>query len=207
MEPPTGVIRCTLTKVHEDDWRWTTIFHTFIKIGNHVRKIILDNGSCVNVVSPNTVNLLGLHITPHPNSYRVSWIDATSFSVSTRCLVPITFTFYHDKVWCDIILMKVWNMVVRRQASSWTWVRMYRITPKGFSWLHSSYSSSQSWEAWWTSIIPAFSSWGGPLVGKGWAGFSSHYVQKGICWSSLRWLHSHHRSKVFLVGCYLLPLV
>ena len=67
MEPLIGVIRCTLTKVNED----AIIFHTFIKIGNHVRKIILDNESCVNVVSPDTVNLLGLHITPHPNSYQV----------------------------------------------------------------------------------------------------------------------------------------
>ena len=83
MEPPIGVIRCTLTKVHEDDWRRTTIFHPFIKIENHVRKVIVDNGSCVNVMSPDIVNLLGLHITPHPNSYRVSWIDATSVPVST----------------------------------------------------------------------------------------------------------------------------
>ena len=72
MDPSIGVIRCTLTQVNKDDWRRTTIFHTFIKIGNHVRKVILDNGSCVNAVSPDTVNLLGLHITPHPNAYRVS---------------------------------------------------------------------------------------------------------------------------------------
>ena len=113
-EPPIRVIRCTLTKVHENDWRRTTIFHTFIKIGNHVRKIILDNGSCVNAVSPDTVNLLGLHITPHPNSYRVSWIDATSVPVSTRCLVPITFASYHDQVWCDIIPMKVGSILLKR---------------------------------------------------------------------------------------------
>ena len=34
---------------------------------------------------------------------------------------------------CFPILMKVWNMVVRRQSFSLTWARMHRITPKGFS--------------------------------------------------------------------------
>ena len=114
MDPSIGVIRCTLTQVNKDDWRRTTIFHTFIKIGNHVRKVILDNGSCVNAVSPDTVNLLGLHITPHPNSYRVSWIDATSVPVSTRCLVPITFALYHDQVWCDIIPMELGSILLGR---------------------------------------------------------------------------------------------
>ena len=34
---------------------------------------------------------------------------------------------------CFPILMKVWNRVVRRQSSPLKWVRMHRITPKGFS--------------------------------------------------------------------------
>ena len=126
MEPPIGVIRCTLTKVHEDDWRQTTIFHTFIKIGNHVRKIILDNGSCVNVVSPDTVNLLRLHITPHPNSCRVLWIDATSIPISTRCLVPITFASYHDQVWCDIIPIEVGSILLGRP-----WIYDVNVTIQG----------------------------------------------------------------------------
>ena len=71
-DPPISAIRCTLTQAHEDDWRRTTIFHTFIKIRNHVRKIILDNGSCVNAIFSDIVSLLGLNITSHTNSYRVS---------------------------------------------------------------------------------------------------------------------------------------
>ena len=71
-ENPLGVIRCILAHVKEEDWRRTSIFHTFIKIGKHVRKVILDSGSCVNAISPDTVKLLGLNITPHPNSYKVS---------------------------------------------------------------------------------------------------------------------------------------
>ena len=32
------------------DWRRITIFHTWIKIGNKKCKIIVDSGSCINIV-------------------------------------------------------------------------------------------------------------------------------------------------------------
>ena len=33
-------------------WKGTVIFHTFIKIGDTNCKVIVNSGSCINVVSP-----------------------------------------------------------------------------------------------------------------------------------------------------------
>ena len=79
-----------------------------------MRKVILDNGSCVNAVSPDTVNLLGLNIAPHPSSYKVSWINSTFVPVTTRCLVLISFASYQDQIWCDIIPMEVGSILLGR---------------------------------------------------------------------------------------------
>ena len=77
-----GVVRCILsqTKVQED-WRRTNILQTFLKLGDKVCKIIIDSGSCVNAISTSTVKMLGLTPVPHPNPYKVSWVDSTSIPI------------------------------------------------------------------------------------------------------------------------------
>ena len=85
-----GVVRCILTQSKtQDDWRRTNILHTFVKLGDKVCKIIIDSGSCVNAISTNAVKTLGLSTVPHPNPYKVSWIDSTSIPIKSRCLVQI----------------------------------------------------------------------------------------------------------------------
>ncbi|GFS42173.1 hypothetical protein Acr_00g0078340 [Actinidia rufa] len=62
-----GVVRCALTQAEEDnDWRRNAIFYTYIKSGEKDCKVIIDSGSCINVVSSSTVSRLGLKPVPHP---------------------------------------------------------------------------------------------------------------------------------------------
>ena len=83
-----GVVRCILTKAKtQKDWCRTSILHTFVNLGDKVCKIIIDSGSCVNAISANTIKPLGLPMAPHPNTYKVSWIDSTSIPIKSRCLV------------------------------------------------------------------------------------------------------------------------
>lgn len=93
IEPETlGVVRCTFTQsIPNDDWRRTTIFHTFFRTKGWVCKLIIDSGSCVNAISTNSVQKLGLVPADHSYPCRVSWVDSTSIPVRTRCLVPISF--------------------------------------------------------------------------------------------------------------------
>ncbi|CAL9001147.1 unnamed protein product [Prunus brigantina] len=46
-------VRCTLGQPRKEteDWCRTSIFHTYIKSGDKDCKVVIDNGSCINVVS------------------------------------------------------------------------------------------------------------------------------------------------------------
>ena len=64
-----NVVRCTLTQSNEtDDWRRTTFFHTWIKVGDKNCKIIVDSESYINVVSSS----YSPKAVPHTCPYKVS---------------------------------------------------------------------------------------------------------------------------------------
>ncbi|KAJ0980671.1 hypothetical protein J5N97_008926 [Dioscorea zingiberensis] len=109
------VMRCILSTVSErDNWQRTTIFHTFLKCGDKVCKLVIDGGSSMNVVSTIGVARLKLTPEPHPQPYRVAWVDMTSLPVSQRCLVPLQIGNYSDKVWCDVLPMDVAHILLGR---------------------------------------------------------------------------------------------
>ena len=71
-EENLGVVRI-LTQIKEkEDWRRTNILQMFIKTGEKVYKIIIDNGSYVNAISTKALKTLGLTLVSHPNPYKVS---------------------------------------------------------------------------------------------------------------------------------------
>jgi len=89
------------------DWRRTMIFHTWIKIGDKNCKIIVDSRSCINVGSSSLILKIGLKMVPYPSPYKVVWVNAASMEMNKRCLVPVQFATYKDKIWCDVITMDV----------------------------------------------------------------------------------------------------
>ncbi|KAJ0967944.1 hypothetical protein J5N97_024861 [Dioscorea zingiberensis] len=108
-------MRCILSTVPaRDDWQRTTIFHTFLKCGDKVCKLVIDGGSSMNVVSTTGVARLKLTPEPHPQPYRVAWVDKTSLPVSQRCLVPLQMGNYSDKVWCDVLPMDIAHILLGR---------------------------------------------------------------------------------------------
>ncbi|KAK4477808.1 hypothetical protein RD792_017070 [Penstemon davidsonii] len=113
--PQLGVVRCTLAQPKStDDWRRTSIFHTYVKSGDKSCKLIIDNGSCINVVSSHTISLLSLTPVDHPQPYRVAWIETSSIPVTQRCKVPIQFLSYKDVVWCDVVPMNAGHILLGR---------------------------------------------------------------------------------------------
>nr|ABD63103.1 gag-pol polyprotein, related [Asparagus officinalis] len=116
IETPTiSVVRSAISQPKTvDDWRRTFIFHTFTKIGDKNYKVIVDSGSCINAVSSAMIAKLGLKVVSHPNPYKVSWINDTALNVQERCLVPLQFSIYKDKVWCDILKMDVGQVILGR---------------------------------------------------------------------------------------------
>ena len=63
-----------------------------------LRRRIVDNESCVNVVSSKMIEKVGLEVVPHPHPYKVSWINSTALNVKQQCLDPIEFNVYKAKI-------------------------------------------------------------------------------------------------------------
>ncbi|XP_073117835.1 uncharacterized protein [Elaeis guineensis] len=85
-----GVVRYVLAQTKKsEDWRRISIFHTFIKFGDKIYKMIIDSGSCINAISTDTIKRLGLTPVDHPSPYTVSWIDSSSIPIKFRCHVLI----------------------------------------------------------------------------------------------------------------------
>ncbi|CAA6654819.1 unnamed protein product [Spirodela intermedia] len=72
-----------------DDPLCTSIFYTYVKINEHVYKVIIDSGSCVSTVSDQVLQRARLSTISHPAPYDVSWIDATALPIRRQCQVPL----------------------------------------------------------------------------------------------------------------------
>jgi len=106
--PPSSIVRFALAQPKKnDDWRRTSIFQTLTKIGGKNCRVIIDSGSCVNAVASGMVTKLRLKTVLHPQPYKVSWVNSASIDVKNRCLIPILFVTYPDKIWCDVVTMDV----------------------------------------------------------------------------------------------------
>ena len=68
----------------------------------------------MNAISANTIKTLGLPTAPHPNPYKVSWIDSTSILIKSRCLVQLQLQSYQEKVRCDILPMEESSIILGR---------------------------------------------------------------------------------------------
>nr|XP_023900366.1 uncharacterized protein LOC112012220 [Quercus suber] len=93
-----------------------------------VNVVIIDSGSYINAVSSNVVSRLGLKLTPHPNPYRVSWVDTSSIAIKERYVVPLQFLTYKAEIWCDVIPMDVGHIILGR-----TWLYDLDVTLYGRS--------------------------------------------------------------------------
>ena len=110
-----GIVRCTSAQPQQvNDWRKTTTFHTFTKIGEENCKVIVDNESSINAVSTKVIERCGLKTIPHPHLYKVSWINSTTPKIKQRCLVLIEFNLYKNKIWCDVVTMDVGQIILSR---------------------------------------------------------------------------------------------
>ena len=68
--------------------------------------MIIDNGSCTNVISTTLVEKLGLTIVPHPKPYSLWWFNENEeIWVIKQVKELFSIKTYHDEVLCDVALM------------------------------------------------------------------------------------------------------
>ena len=60
------------------------------------------------------VTKLGRKTVPYPQPYKVLWVNSVSIDVNDRCLIPILFAIYSDKIWCDVVTMDVGHIILGR---------------------------------------------------------------------------------------------
>ncbi|XP_057983708.1 uncharacterized protein LOC131168360 [Malania oleifera] len=76
--------------------------------------MIIDGGSYMNVISKSASEKLNLKVEPHPQPYKVAWVNAATMPVGYRSLVPIKIADYEDEIWCDVLPMDVAHILLVR---------------------------------------------------------------------------------------------
>ncbi len=104
------------TKIEDVDWLKDNIFYTTCSINAKICNLIIDGGSCENVVSQEEIDKLGLQTSDHPTPYKLSWLKkGSSVKVEKRCLISFSIRKqFHDEVLCDVVKMDACHLLLGR---------------------------------------------------------------------------------------------
>nr|XP_011457636.1 PREDICTED: uncharacterized protein LOC105349509 [Fragaria vesca subsp. vesca] len=119
MESRWPVIRRVMNTVKTKDnpnWLRHNIFHTKCTANGKVCHVIIDGGSCENIVSHGMVDKLNLKTERKPESYKLSWFKkGNDVIVNQRCLVTFSIgSKYQDAQWCDVVPMDACHLLLGR---------------------------------------------------------------------------------------------
>ena len=100
----------------EDEWLRNNIFHTRCTSHGKVCIVIIDGGSCENVVAATMVEKPKLKTEDHPEPYKLQWLrKGNEVKVNKRCLVEFSIgKNYKDVVVCDIVPMDACHLLLGR---------------------------------------------------------------------------------------------
>lgn len=106
---------CLLPKASQESWFRSNLFRSTCTINGRVCKLIIDFGSCTNVMSHDAAQKLGLTVTPHPSPYPLAWFNnGTKINMSKQVLVSFSIGNYKDSVKCDVIPMDACHLLLGR---------------------------------------------------------------------------------------------
>ncbi|KAJ9541339.1 hypothetical protein OSB04_027845 [Centaurea solstitialis] len=114
-----------------DDTQWlcNNIFRTKCTSNGKVCTVIIDRGSCENMVATTMVEKLQLPLHDHPDPYQLTWLKKGNLlKVTHRCLVPFSIgNKYTDELWCEVIPMDACHLLLGRP-----WLYDRRVKHDGF---------------------------------------------------------------------------
>jgi hypothetical protein len=91
------------------------LFQTFFSIKNRRARVIIDGGSCNNLVSSDLVKKLDLTTRPQPHPYHIQWInDSCKVKVTQMVRVHFSIGMYSDYADCDVVPMEACSIFLGR---------------------------------------------------------------------------------------------
>ncbi|KAM3283600.1 hypothetical protein P3S67_022398 [Capsicum chacoense] len=104
-----------ISKAIDDPSQRENLFHTKCLVKGSVCTMVIDSGSCANVVSVAMVNFLKLLTTPHTSPYKLQWLnECGELKVTRQCVIRFKVANYHDEVLCDVIPMQACHLLLGR---------------------------------------------------------------------------------------------
>ena len=78
--------------------------------------MIIDGGSCTNVVSTTLVEKLGMPTSKHPQPYKLQWLNVSGeVRVNKQVLISFRIGKYEDEVFSDVVPMQARHLILGRQ--------------------------------------------------------------------------------------------
>ncbi|KAH0720178.1 hypothetical protein KY284_005208 [Solanum tuberosum] len=112
-----GVVRriMTINLGSVDEGQRDNLFHTRCGIKGKTYSMIIDGGSCANVVSSYLVDKLGIACMKHPTPYRLQWLnDCGEVKVNKQCMTSFNVGRYEDEILCDVVPMQACHVLLGR---------------------------------------------------------------------------------------------
>ncbi|XP_017984225.1 PREDICTED: uncharacterized protein LOC108663577 [Theobroma cacao] len=106
----------TAMMTEDESWLRHNIFHTRCTSQGKVCNVIIDSGSCENVIANYMVEKLKLPTEVHPHPYKLQWLRKGNEVKVTKCCCVQFFigSKYEDEVWCDVIPMDACHLLLGR---------------------------------------------------------------------------------------------
>jgi hypothetical protein len=98
-------------------------------VQDKVVMVIIDGGSCHNLVSREMVENLGLKLQRHPHPYHVQWLnESRDIKIGYKVKVSFKIGEYVDTVECDVAPMSVCHLLLGRPWQYDRYSQHYGIT-------------------------------------------------------------------------------
>jgi len=111
------------------DQQRKNIFQSRCTVQDKMCSLIIDEGSCANVVSLSMIEKLGLQAAAHPHPHNIQWLNQSEgLRVNSRCLISFSIRKnYHNELWCDVIPMDAYHILLGRP-----WMHDRKLMHNGF---------------------------------------------------------------------------
>ncbi|CAL1407602.1 unnamed protein product [Linum trigynum] len=104
-----------IIKHREFDEQRDNLFHSRCEINGKIASLVIDGGSCANLISTYAVEKLELKTQKHPKPYHLTWLNEHGdLKVNKQVQIEFSLGNYSDSVLCDVVPMQNADILLGR---------------------------------------------------------------------------------------------